>query len=108
MESITSFPQVVREAAKKKVLFLPHAVKQMSRSERMITPAEVQHVIDKGEMIEDYPGDVRGPSCLMLGLRMGRQPIHVVCSPREDYLAIITAYVPDKKQWTDNFRERRT
>ena len=74
----------------------------------MITPTEVQHVIEKGEMIEDYPEDVRGPSCLMLGFRVGRQPIHVVCSPQEDYLAIITAYVPDNKLWTENFRERRT
>jgi len=35
------------------------------------------------------------------------RPIHVVCSPKEDYLAIITAYLPDQSQWEDNFKKRR-
>ena len=32
---------------------------------------------------------------------------HVVCSPKEDYLAIITAYLPDPEQWEDNLRKRK-
>jgi len=34
-----------RQAAKKKLLFLPHAIRQMSRPERMITPQEVERVV---------------------------------------------------------------
>ena len=30
-----------RRAAMKKLLFLPHAIRQMSRPERMVTPHEV-------------------------------------------------------------------
>ncbi|MDL1936086.1 DUF4258 domain-containing protein [Candidatus Brocadia sp. AMX2] len=33
--------------------------------------------------------------------------IHVVCSPKEDYLAIITAYLPDLRQWHTGFRKRK-
>ena len=39
-------------------------------------------------MIEDYPEDVRGHSCLILGRGNHDRPIHVVCSPKDGYLAI--------------------
>jgi hypothetical protein len=45
----------VREAAQKRLLFLPHAVRQMSRPARMISGAEVETVALQGELIEDYP-----------------------------------------------------
>ena len=32
-------------------------------------------------MVEDYPDDSRGHSCLMLGFGKGGRPIHVVCAP---------------------------
>ena len=71
----------------------------------MISSSEVERVVLEGEIIEDYPEDVRGPSCLMLGSG-GDRPIHVVCSPKDEYLAIITAYVPDPSQWSPDFRRR--
>lgn len=49
------------------VLFLPNAVRQMSRPERMISTAEVREVLMNGEVIEEYPDDPRGPSALLLG-----------------------------------------
>ena len=96
-----------RRAAKKKLLFLPHAIRQMSRPERMITPQEVEKVVMTGDLVEDYPHDSRGHSCLLLGLGDGDRAIHVVCSPKEDYLAVITAYLPDATQWLPDFRRRR-
>ncbi len=57
----------VREAAVKLLLFLPHAIRQMNKPERMITETEVREVVMQGEIIEDYPEDVRGHSCLMAG-----------------------------------------
>jgi hypothetical protein len=50
----------VREAAQKRLLFLPHAVRQMSRPQRMITSNEVEVIVTQGELIEDYPNDPRG------------------------------------------------
>jgi len=85
----------IRRAAKKKILFLPHAVQQMSSLDRMIKPCEVRKVVTQGSVIEDYPEDVRGHSCLLL-----------VCSPKDEYLVIITAYIPDQKQWIENFSRR--
>lgn len=78
----------------------------MSRPDRMITPAEVRSVIDSGELIEDCPEDARGHSALFLGQGAGGRPIHVACSPKDEYLAVITAYLPDPQEWTQDFRER--
>ena len=73
----------------------------------MITPAEVEGIVISGEVIENYPEDPRGPSCLLLGKGEGGRLLHVVCSPKDEYLAIITAYLPDPEQWSADFRRRR-
>ena len=96
-----------RQAAKKKLLFLPHAIRQMSRPERMITPQEVEKVVMTGELVEDYLHDNRGHSCLLVGFGESGRPIHVVCSPKEEYLAVITAYLPQPDQWSPDYRRRR-
>ena len=64
----------------------------------MISTDEVGIVVTQGELIEDYPSDPRGHSCLMLGLGEANRAVHVVCSPKGEYLAIITAYLPDPTQ----------
>src|SRR3972149_2506185 len=89
----------IREAAKKRYLFLPHAIRQMNRPERMISTREIRQVIEHGEIIEDYPNDARGHSCLMLGRGEFNRPIHIVCAHKEDYLAVITAYIPGENEW---------
>ncbi|HEX4961355.1 MAG TPA: DUF4258 domain-containing protein [Thermoanaerobaculia bacterium] len=96
----------VQAAAKKRILFLPHAIRQMSHPDRMITPEEVETVVLGGEMIEDYPTDPRGHSCLLLGFCAKALPVHVVCSPKDDYVAIITAYRPDPELWSGDFKRR--
>jgi hypothetical protein len=96
----------IKESADKKILFLSHAVSQMCKPDRMITTEDIETVIGNGEVIEDYPEDSRGHSCLILGYSDGR-PIHVVCSPKDDYLAIVTAYLPSDQEWNQNFKTRK-
>ncbi|MBM3236572.1 DUF4258 domain-containing protein [Candidatus Poribacteria bacterium] len=90
-EANHGFLTQVRKAAGKRLLFLPHALQQMMRPDRMISENEVRVVIFSGEIIEDYPEDVRGHSCLMLGWSSVGRPVHVVCAPKSEYLAIISA-----------------
>lgn len=97
----------VRQAASRNTLFLPHAIRQMSRPDRMIGAADVHRVIEHGQVIEDYPNDPRGHSCLMLGHALDARAIHVVCSPKGDYLAVITAYLPDATKWEGNLKTRK-
>jgi hypothetical protein len=98
---------LVRLSAQRRILYLPHAVRQMSQTERMITISDVRNVVENGEVIEDYPEDVRGHSCLILGRGIGGAPIHVVCSPKDDYLAIITAYYPGLDRWDGSLQKRK-
>jgi hypothetical protein len=42
----------------------------------------------------------------LLGIAVDR-PLHVVCSPKKEYLAIITAYVPDVQEWENNYKKRK-
>jgi uncharacterized protein DUF4258 len=78
----------------------------MSHPERMITPEEVGTVVLEGLLVEDYPTDPRGHSCLLLGFGEDTRAVHVVCAPKEDYLAVITAYLPDPEQWSPDFMRR--
>ena len=73
----------------------------------MISTSEVRIAVEEGEIIEDYPEDSRGHSCLMLGKGEGERPVHIVCSPKDDYLAIIAAYLPDDQEWSEGFRVRK-
>ncbi len=96
----------IRIAAEKSILILPHAVRQMNRPDRMISPKEIRSVIEYGEVIKDYPKDPRGHSCLLLGRGDNKRTIHVVCSPKDDYLAIIPAYLPNPDEWDYEYRVR--
>ena len=102
------FRQLIRDRALQRLLFLPHAVRQMSRPDRMISTGDVRKVLVDGKIIEDYPEDTRGHSCLILGWGKDGRPIHIVCAPKDEYLAVITAYIPDEAQWSKDFRTRVT
>jgi hypothetical protein len=65
MDNEAAMLDAIRVAARKRILFLPHAVRQMDRPERMITTSEVREAVFDGEVIEDYPEDVRGHSALV-------------------------------------------
>ena len=45
--------QRMRSAATQRLLYLPHAIRQMARPERMIASSEVRAVVELGELIED-------------------------------------------------------
>jgi len=59
-----------------------------------------------GEVIENYPDDPRGESCLLLGY-VEAIPVHVVMGwatsqpNREKTLRIITVYIPQPPKWDD-------
>jgi len=75
--------------------------------ERKISADDVEKAIREGAIVEDYPDDARGPSCLILG-RSGGRPLHVVCGRLDEQrILIITAYEPDPAEWESDWRTRR-
>ncbi len=75
---------------------------------RAVSVAELVEAIEAGAVIEDYPQDKYGPSCLVLGVTKSGRPLHVQCSyPTRPILKIITLYEPSIERWID-LRTRRT
>lgn len=103
----SSFISCVRKAAKKRIVFTEHALDRMNQEKEIISTKEVREVIFTGEIIENYPEDTRGHSCLMFTKTSTGRPLHVVCSPKENYLGIITVYVPSLDKWKPDFKNRK-
>lgn len=74
---------------------------------RGISTREVEEAIACGEVIENYPTDKYGASCLILGFTADNRPLHVQCThPQRNPIKVITLYQPDPEMWID-FRRRR-
>jgi hypothetical protein len=88
--------------------FSKHAERE--RRADMIFTRELEEALGHCEIIEDYPNDPRGPSCLVLGFS-GHRPVHAVCSVKRDpeELFLITVYDPSRRPeyWMDQYRRRR-
>lgn len=85
--------------------FSKHAVDQSIL--RHIILDDIRDAIAGGEVIEDYPDDKYGPSCLIFGRTRTGRPLHVQCSyPSRPLIKIITVYEPDANLWTD-FKVRK-
>jgi hypothetical protein len=74
--------------------------------ERSIEGDDIECAIEGGEIIEYYPEDKYGPSCLILGYTEKRRPLHIQCSINPVW--IVTCYDPSEKQtkWSNDFRRR--
>lgn len=97
----------IRRLAKIKVLYTHHATVQMNLEERLISTEEVREAVAEGKIIESRPDDPRGQTFLLSGVTKKNRTLHVVCSPKEKFLVIVTAYVPDPTEWSADFTERR-
>jgi Domain of unknown function (DUF4258) len=85
--------------------FSQHAVDQSIV--RHISVQELREAIAVGEVIEDYPADKYGPSCLVFGFTLAQRPLHLQCSyPSRPLVKLITVYEPDPRRWVD-FKVRR-
>lgn len=98
--------EIQRKIRKRQYEFSKHAVDQSII--RDVSVAEVEEAISgRCEIIEDYPDDKYGPSCLILGFTKAGRPFHLQCSyPSRPLLKIITIYEPDPELWVD-FRVRK-
>ncbi len=74
---------------------------------RRIGVQELRQAVAGGEVIEAYPEDKYGPSCLVFGVTSAGRPLHVQCGyPSRAPVRIVTLYEPSPHRWID-FRRRR-
>lgn len=75
--------------------------------QRDIGTADMEETIFSGEVIEDYPDDKYGPSCLILGLTQDERTIHIQVSYPPD-VKVITVYEPDSNEWESDWKTRKS
>jgi hypothetical protein len=97
--------EIRRKIVREQFEFSKHAVDQSII--RRIALHEIREAIASGEVIEDYPDDKYGPSCLILGYTDAGRPLHIQCSyPSRPLVKIVTLYEPNPELWID-LRVRR-
>jgi hypothetical protein len=101
----TSIEEIRQKIADEQFEFSKHAVDQSIS--RNILVREVREAIASGQIIEDYPDDKYGASCLISGLTQDERHIHIHCSyPSRLLIKIITLYEPSLQRWNDDFTQR--
>ena len=68
------------------------------RQEEQIAMDEIEQVLLKGVIIEQYSNDLRGEACLVAG-KFKSMPLHAICGRRGSRLLIITVYRPKPPVW---------
>lgn len=74
-----------------------------------ISVREVLGGIGHSTVVEDYPGFTKGPAVLVLQFDMQGRAVHVVWGIPKGRLrpaVLVTAYRPDPRKWSRDFRKR--
>jgi len=86
--------------------FTLHA--EHGREDEHILVEELEQSVIAGELLEDYPNDPRGHSCLITGYSPIGRSIHSVWGLLPDgRVRVITVYIPLPPKWIDA-RTRRS
>lgn len=73
-----------------------------------LTISQVEFVLLQCEILEQYPNDPRGESCLTVGFTSDSIPVHVVCGRNPSgHLILVTVYVPTMPKWRDPYIRNR-
>ena len=95
-EPLTSIVQAIRDRA---YIVRTHYWEQFANEPPRPLPSAIVASIgnDEPEVIENYPDDTRGASCLVLGVNGQGRQIHTVIGYTYDPIRIVTAYYPDDR-----------
>jgi len=73
-----------------------------------LTISDLELVLSHCAIIEQYPDDTRGQSCLVFGLTPEEKSVHVVCGKNPSgHLVLITVYIPTMPKWRDPYTRNR-
>jgi len=90
----------IRQAfTEKRFRYTKHSLEQ--RINRHISSEEIEQAILNGEIIEDYPSDKYGPSCLVYGKTKEDRSLHIQVA-FFPIISIVTVYEPNPDEWIDN------
>ncbi len=100
--NINTIKQMVKDG---KIRWTNHVIVRLFQ--RNITQEDIKEALLNGEIIEEYEKDYPYPSCLVYGINLNNEIIHIVCGINNIELWIITAYYPDNIKWEDDLKTRK-
>lgn len=88
-----------------KIVWTNHALVRLIQ--RDMSQIDIEKALLNGEIIEEYEDSYPYPSCLVYGVNLNNEIIHIVCGIDEEDLWIITAYYPDSEEWEKDMKTRK-
>lgn len=88
-----------------RIAITEHARRRLT--ERGIFIGDIVRCIKTGEIIKQYEDDRPFPSCLILGMTVKNEYIHIVVSHDDVWIYLITAYYPDTDIWEADLRNKK-
>lgn len=64
---------------------------------------EVEEALLSCRILESYPDTGRGQSCLIAGFADSGKPVHVVCGRMDDWMVVVTVYIPTPPKFKNPF-----
>ena len=73
-----------------------------------LTVSQLEFILSQCKIIEQYPDDPRGESCLTAGFTPEGTPVHIVCGKNpSEHLILVTVYIPTMPKWRDPYTRNR-
>jgi hypothetical protein len=91
-------------SGKRKLRITSHA--QVEAFKDGLLLADLRHIFEHGEVVEHYPVEQRG--LLYAELPVGRVPVHIVVEDTPTEGVVVTAYIPDRRQWIADRQRRKS
>lgn len=100
--SIDKIKQLIKS---EKIRWTNHVIVRLLQ--RNISQEDIKEALLNGQIIEEYENDYPYPSCLVYGINLNNEVLHVVCGFNGEDLWIITAYYPNNTEWENDMKTRK-
>lgn len=100
--------QIIALAERREIKISDHGYDELAHDG--IYVRDIVSSLSDAELLEDYPDFPKGACVLVLQKDRNEKPIHAVWGiPKNETkpAVLITAYRPDPKKWSDDFRRRK-